>query len=42
MPDKIDKELKRKFGAYLKVAILNAKKEYLIERKRQIKQCIEK
>ena len=31
MPDKIDKELKRKFGAYLKVAILNAKKEYLIE-----------
>ena len=26
MPDKIDKELKRKFGAYLKVAILNAKK----------------
>ena len=24
MPDKIDKELKRKFGAYLKVAILNA------------------
>lgn len=27
MPDKKDKELKRKFGAYLKVAILNAKHE---------------
>ena len=26
MPNKMDKELKRKFGAYLKVAILNAKK----------------
>ena len=31
MPNKMDKELKRKFGAYLKVAILNTKKEYLIE-----------
>lgn len=37
MPDKIDKELKRKFGAYLKVAILNAKKEYLIELNKIIK-----
>ena len=31
MPNKMDKELKRKFGAYLKVSVLNAKKEYLIE-----------
>lgn len=37
MPDKIDKELKRKFGAYLKVAILNAKKEYLIGQTKIIK-----
>ena len=37
MPDKIDKELKRMFGAYLKVAILNAKKEYLIGQTKIIK-----
>ena len=37
MPNKMDKELKRKFGAYLKVAILNAKKEYLIELNKIIK-----
>ena len=37
MPDKMDKELKRKFGAYLKVAILNAKKEYLMELDKIIK-----
>ena len=33
----MDKELKRKFGAYLKVSILNAKKEYLIELNKIIK-----
>ena len=37
MPNKMDKELKRKFGAYLKVSILNAKKEYLIELNKIIK-----
>lgn len=37
MPDKKDKELKRKFGAYLKVAILNAKKEYLMGQDKIIK-----
>ena len=37
MPNKMDKELKRKFGAYLKVAILNAKKEYLIGQTKIIK-----
>ena len=37
MPDKTERELKRKFGAYLKVAILNARKEYLIEQNKIIK-----
>lgn len=37
MPDKTEKELKRKFGAYLKVAILNAKKEYLMGQDKIIK-----
>ena len=37
MPNKMDKELQRKFGAYLKVSILNAKKEYLIELNKIIK-----
>ena len=37
MPDKTERELKRKFGAYLKVAILNAKKEYLIGQTKIIK-----